>query len=47
MKNHGVSCMSMGFLLGNNVAKEGEEEEERVVAWERNDGHESHPAAVV
>lgn len=31
MKNHGVSCMSMGFLLGNTPA--GSEEEERVVAW--------------
>ncbi|CBQ69099.1 related to nucleotide-binding protein NBP35 [Sporisorium reilianum SRZ2] len=29
MKNHGVSCMSMGFLLGNDS----EEAEERVVAW--------------
>ncbi|CDR88926.1 related to nucleotide-binding protein NBP35 [Sporisorium scitamineum] len=29
MKNHGVSCMSMGFLLGNNAG----EEEEKVVAW--------------
>ncbi|TKY88994.1 hypothetical protein EX895_002235 [Sporisorium graminicola] len=29
MKNHGVSCMSMGFLLGNSTA----EEEDRVVAW--------------
>lgn len=39
MKNHGVSCMSMGFLLGNNASRsnrgdeEEEEEEERVVAW--------------
>lgn len=38
MKNHGVSCMSMGFLLGNNAprnpaAVEEGEEEERVVAW--------------
>lgn len=30
MKNHGVSCMSMGFLLGNTSA---EEDQERVVAW--------------
>ncbi|CCF48336.1 hypothetical protein NDA11_006871 [Ustilago hordei] len=39
MKNHGVSCMSMGFLLGNNAPRstaagdEAVEEEERVVAW--------------
>ncbi|GAC93204.1 hypothetical protein PHSY_000767 [Pseudozyma hubeiensis SY62] len=35
MKNHGVSCMSMGFLLGN-ASRSGageEEDEERVVAW--------------
>ncbi|SPO30582.1 related to nucleotide-binding protein NBP35 [Ustilago trichophora] len=29
LKNHGVSCMSMGFLLGNNT----QQDEERVVAW--------------
>lgn len=36
MKNHGVSCMSMGFLLGNNSSgsTKGEaEEDEKVVAW--------------
>ncbi|SNX86961.1 related to nucleotide-binding protein NBP35 [Melanopsichium pennsylvanicum] len=30
MKNHGVSCMSMGLLLGNNDTKS---EEDRVVTW--------------
>ena len=29
LKNHGVSCMSMGFLLGNNTS----EDEERIVTW--------------
>ena len=37
MKNHGVSCMSMGFLLGNNPSAassvEDGEEEDKVVAW--------------
>ncbi|PWY98005.1 P-loop containing nucleoside triphosphate hydrolase protein [Testicularia cyperi] len=31
MKSHGVSCMSMGFLLGNSGSQE--EREDKVVAW--------------